>query len=502
MSKKDVSQSKFLSLVLRHEPGKIGATLDANGWTEVDLLLAALARHGRQMSRDDLERVVHENDKKRFTFSEDGQRIRANQGHSVEVDLALAPQTPPELLYHGTVERFWDSILATGLRKGGRHHVHLSADRTTAEKVGQRRGKPIILEVRSGDMHRAGHPFFLSDNGVWLADHVPVEFVVRQEADSGAALSGQNANTTLFRPTGLDELKLVHDSGMKAWPPRLPGQPIFYPVMNREYAQQIARDWNAKSEPAQIGFVLSFDVETKYLSRFPAQTVGAKQHEELWVPAEELDEFNRHIMGEIRILDVFRGPECTIEVDDGLLLPKALIAPPEGNVLFEGRFLRVKKKGHWEYVERSKATGIVAILAITDLEEIVLVEQFRVPMGQRVIEIPAGLAGDIKDQEDEALAIAAKRELLEETGFEADRMEYLTEGPPSAGLSTEVVTFFQAHGLRRISPAGGDGTEDIQVHLIPVDALEAWIETKRMQGCLVDYKVYAALYFYLRNRMS
>jgi putative RNA 2'-phosphotransferase len=318
MSKKDVSQSKFLSLVLRHQPEAIGVSLDPNGWIDVEVLLEAMARHGKKLSREDLERLVRESDKQRFTLSEDGKRIRANQGHSVEVDLALTPQTPPEILYHGTVDRFLDSILATGLRKGDRHHVHLSANVETAQKVGERRGKPVILEVLSGDMHRAGHPFFLSNNGVWLVEHVPTQFIVRKEGSSG-----QQGLTTLFRPTGLNELKLIHESGMKVWPPRLPEQPIFYPVMNREYAQQIARDWNAKSEPNQIGFVLRFDVESNYVANFPVQKVGGKQHLELWVPAEELEEFNRHIVGQLTIIDVFRGPACTVDLDDKLLIPKA-----------------------------------------------------------------------------------------------------------------------------------------------------------------------------------
>jgi putative RNA 2'-phosphotransferase len=325
MSKKDVSQSKFLSLVLRHQPETIGVTLDPNGWIEVDVLLEAMDRHGRKLSREDLERLVRESDKQRFALSENGKRIRANQGHSVEVDLALIPQTPPEVLYHGTVDRFLDSILGTGLRKGDRHHVHLSASVETAQKVGERRGKPVILEVLSGDMHRAGHEFFLSNNGVWLVDRVPPPFIVHKEAAVQSA-ADQQGLTTLFRPTGINELKLIYESGMKAWPPRLPEQPIFYPVMNREYAQQIARDWNAKSEPNQIGFVLRFDVETSYVAKFPVQKVGGKQHLELWVPAEELEEFNRHIVGPLVIVDVFRGPDCTVEVDDKLQIPKAWLA--------------------------------------------------------------------------------------------------------------------------------------------------------------------------------
>jgi len=168
---------------------------------------------------------------------------------------------------------------------------------------------------------------------------------------------------------------------------------------------------------------------------------------------------------------------------------------PASDVLFEGRFLRVKRKRRWEYVERCKTSGIVAILPITENQEIIFVEQFRIPVNQRVIEIPAGLAGDIEGEEDEALAEAAKRELFEETGYQAERMEYLTEGPPSAGLSTEVVTFFRAQGLKKVSEGGGDVSEDIQVHAVPLAELETWIASKRKEGCLVDYKVYAALYF-------
>jgi ADP-ribose pyrophosphatase len=171
----------------------------------------------------------------------------------------------------------------------------------------------------------------------------------------------------------------------------------------------------------------------------------------------------------------------------------------ERETLFEGKFLRVKKCGKWEYVERTKTTGVVAVLAITERQELILVEQFRIPVDRRVIEIPAGLAGDIEGQETEELALAARRELQEETGFEAQDMEFLTEGPPSAGLATEVVTFFRATGLKKISDGGGDGTEDIQVHLVPLAKVEAWLEQKRQEGHLLDYKIYAALYFHARR---
>src|SRR5664279_196057 len=169
--------SKFLSLVLRHEPQRIGITLDSAGWTDVAALLAATAAHGTPITRAELDQIVATSDKQRFALSEDGMRIRANQGHSVEVELELAPATPPTILYHGTVDRFVDSIRAQGLIKGERHHVHLSADLETAQKVGGRRGKPLILVVRAADMDAAGHTFYVSQNGVWLTDHVPTVFL-------------------------------------------------------------------------------------------------------------------------------------------------------------------------------------------------------------------------------------------------------------------------------------------------------------------------------------
>ena len=164
------------------------------------------------------------------------------------------------------------------------------------------------------------------------------------------------------------------------------------------------------------------------------------------------------------------------------------------DTLFEGVFLRVKRKKQWEYVERCNTSGIVAILAITDKSELILVEQFRVPVNKWVIEIPAGLAGDIKGKENETLNEAAKREFLEETGYQAQRMEYLAEGPSSAGLLTEVITFFRAAELKKVSKGGGDESENIQVHVVPLIGLNSWLESKLIDGCLVDYKVYAALY--------
>jgi putative RNA 2'-phosphotransferase len=175
--KREVEISKFLSLVLRHEPGKIGITLDENGWTDCEQLIQAAGRRGKTFSYETLVEIVRDSDKQRFALSEDGKRIRANQGHSVKVDLALEPQAPPEFLYHGTVPKFIESIRRTGLHKGERHHVHLSPNLLTATKVGERRGEAVILTIRAAEMSAAGHPFYVSENGVWLTDAVPPEFI-------------------------------------------------------------------------------------------------------------------------------------------------------------------------------------------------------------------------------------------------------------------------------------------------------------------------------------
>jgi putative RNA 2'-phosphotransferase len=170
--------SKFLSLVLRHQPDIIGLKLDAAGWTFIDALLAALAAKGRALSRPELEEVVATNPKQRFALSSDGLRIRANQGHSIDVELGFEAMPPPELLYHGTVAAFIPDIFRDGLRKQQRHHVHLSADEATARLVGSRRGTPVILRVAAGGMHTAGYAFFRSENGVWLTDSVPPDFLL------------------------------------------------------------------------------------------------------------------------------------------------------------------------------------------------------------------------------------------------------------------------------------------------------------------------------------
>lgn len=171
------AQSKLLSLVLRHDPTSIGITLDSAGWTEVDALLQALARHGSALSRYELEQLVRESDKQRFALSADGQLIRANQGHSVDVELGYTPVEPPDVLFHGTVARFLPSIRRHGLLKGRRHQVHLSSTRELAVAVAQRRGAPTVLAVASAEMARAGHAFFRSHNGVWLTEHVPPRFL-------------------------------------------------------------------------------------------------------------------------------------------------------------------------------------------------------------------------------------------------------------------------------------------------------------------------------------
>ena len=171
-------RSKFLSLVLRHEPQRIGVRLDEAGWVAVDALLEGCRRAGTPISREDLEEIVRTSDKQRFALSEDGTRIRANQGHSVDVELGYEPATPPEVLYHGTAEKYLASILREGLQKQARHHVHLSERKDQAAPVGRRHGKLVILQVAAGSMHRAGREFFRTPNGVWLTDQVAPEFLV------------------------------------------------------------------------------------------------------------------------------------------------------------------------------------------------------------------------------------------------------------------------------------------------------------------------------------
>ncbi|MGO1073040.1 RNA 2'-phosphotransferase [Lysobacter sp. CA199] len=169
--------SKFLSLVLRHAPETIGLSLDANGWADIEELIDLANANGKPVTRALIDEVVRDNDKQRFAISEDGLRIRANQGHSIEVDLALTALEPPATLYHGTATRFAKSIRNLGLVKQSRQHVHLSSDQATAIKVGGRHGKPLVLRIRAGEMHAGGIAFFRSENGVWLTDTVAPEFI-------------------------------------------------------------------------------------------------------------------------------------------------------------------------------------------------------------------------------------------------------------------------------------------------------------------------------------
>lgn len=175
--KRRVKVSKYLSKHLRHEPQRLGLTLEPGGWVRVEDLLRACERHAFTLNRAMLDEVVARCDKQRFAFDASGQRIRANQGHSTAVDLQLEPATPPALLFHGTGSQNRDAILASGLDKMARHHVHLSADVGTAVKVGMRHGKPIVFVIDTVAMLAAGHLFYRSENGVWLVEAVPAGFL-------------------------------------------------------------------------------------------------------------------------------------------------------------------------------------------------------------------------------------------------------------------------------------------------------------------------------------
>ena len=180
-SKRDRSLGRFLSLVLRHNPRAAYITLDRHGWAEVEPLLAGCARAGHPITREDLERIVRENDKQRYCFDPEHRRIRANQGHSVPVMLELREAVPPDRLYHGTASRFLESIRRQGITRQSRQQVHLSADLETAWKVGERHGTPLILPVNAAAMARDGRKFWLSDNGVWLCEEVPWRYVLSGE---------------------------------------------------------------------------------------------------------------------------------------------------------------------------------------------------------------------------------------------------------------------------------------------------------------------------------
>jgi putative RNA 2'-phosphotransferase len=187
-----VQLSKFLSFVLRHQPDAIGLALDPQGWVNIDELIEKGNAARTQFSRDDLMHVIETSDKKRFSISADGLRIRAAQGHSVSVALGLSPQEPPPLLYHGTATRFIDSILREGLKPQARQQVHLSTDEATAQRVGQRHGKAAILKVDALRMHSKGFKFYLADNGVWLTDQVPPEFLATSSSDADSATTSRH----------------------------------------------------------------------------------------------------------------------------------------------------------------------------------------------------------------------------------------------------------------------------------------------------------------------
>jgi putative RNA 2'-phosphotransferase len=169
--------SKFLSLVLRHKPETIDLSLDENGWADTALLLEKMRMAGKTIDIDILKHIVDTNAKKRFAFNEDMSRIRASQGHSLKIELGYEPQEPTLILYHGTAVQNVKAILEQGLVKGSRHHVHLSTNKETAINVGSRYGKPVLLEVLSGQMYNDGHQFFVSENDVWLTDNVPPKYI-------------------------------------------------------------------------------------------------------------------------------------------------------------------------------------------------------------------------------------------------------------------------------------------------------------------------------------
>ncbi|NBI66877.1 RNA 2'-phosphotransferase [Pseudoflavonifractor sp. 60] len=175
-SKSDIRLGRFLSLVLRHDPGAAGIVLDEHGWADVKELLDGVNRSGRRMDMETLERIVQENNKQRYAFNESHTKIRANQGHSIGVDVELKQKQPPQYLYHGTATRFLPSIHREGIRKMSRQYVHLSGDFETALAVGKRHGIPVVVTVEAAAMARDGVVFYRSENGVWLCEHVAPKY--------------------------------------------------------------------------------------------------------------------------------------------------------------------------------------------------------------------------------------------------------------------------------------------------------------------------------------
>lgn len=173
--------SKFLSLVLRHKPETISIQLDQNGWTDVNELIEKANNYGVKFDKETLKHIVATNSKKRFAFNNTLDKIRASQGHSVDIELGYSNQKPPTILFHGTADKFVQSILDTGLEKRNRQHVHLSSDLETALKVGQRHGKPFIFKVLAEQMYNDNFQFYISDNDVWLTDNVPTKYLKRND---------------------------------------------------------------------------------------------------------------------------------------------------------------------------------------------------------------------------------------------------------------------------------------------------------------------------------
>lgn len=319
MIDRDTKISKFMSLVLRHNPQKIGITLDSAGWVGVDEFLAACNKHRHALTRDELESIVRNCDKQRFAFSEDGLRIRANQGHSVEVELDYKPTAPPEILYHGTVERFLPSIKAKGLVKGNRHHVHLSADVKTAEIVGNRRGKAIVLEVLSGHMHGDGFIFFLSANGVWLTDAVPPQYFAERNGEVMNEIKFYRVNDEYGCFSNFSPHPFKLDS--KVWPTsehyfqaqkflndaiqediRREKSPMIAARMGRDRKKPLRRDWEAVKDEIMLKavrakFTQHDDIRAILLATGDAKLIEHTSNDRYW--ADGGDGSGRNRLGAI-----------------------------------------------------------------------------------------------------------------------------------------------------------------------------------------------------------
>ena len=179
--KEQTKISKYIALLLRHHPEEADLFMDEHGWVDTQALIAGIQKTYPDFDMDYLEKIVREDEKQRYAFNEDRTKIRASQGHSVQVDVELKETEPPQYLFHGTGEKYVNSILEKGLIPGSRLYVHLSKDPDTAYKVGQRHGRPVIFTVRAGDMYKNGYRFYLSANGVWLTDTVPVEYLIKEK---------------------------------------------------------------------------------------------------------------------------------------------------------------------------------------------------------------------------------------------------------------------------------------------------------------------------------